>query len=405
MRGGTIPVIGPGNGAASRLYLRLIGSQYGLQMPPTGVLSPAQINIIKTWIDQGAEWPDELSGETPAPHPDPKAARMIQALRNGDRQAFQKQLADDPRVANLKGPGGSTPLMYAALYADANALRRLLAIGADPNKRNEAGATALMWAVDDLEKIQLSIEHGADLNARSNDGRAPLLIAAGRAGSRDVVKLLLDHGANPSLSATSNNGNRTPLSEAASTGDDAVLRMLLERGADIKSAGLLPLHFAAAVGCANCFNLLLEASGQNAVTPGMFAIAPTTGDASWVKTLLDRGANANARGREDRTVLMLAASSDTLPLETVKALIARGADVNAKSANGETALEFAKLRGKTPVVDLLIQAGAKETILPAEPVAKPSPGQLYSCRGGTEPSSAAASRCNFHPEIRLRFLE
>jgi len=384
MRGGTIPVIGPGNGSASRLYLRLIGSQYGLQMPPTGALSPEQIDIVKAWIDQGAEWPDELSGETPASPADPKAARMMQALRNGDRQAFEKQLGDEPKVANFKGPGGSTPLMYAALYADAGALRRLLANGADPNIPNEAGATALMWAIDDMEKTQLLIERGADVNARSNDGRTPLLIAAGRAGSRDVVKLLLDRGANPSLSATSNNGNRTPLSEAASTGDDAVLRLLLERGADVKTAGLLPLHFAAAVGCASCFNLLLEASGQNVVNPGMFAVAPTTGDASWVKTLLDRGANANARGREDRTILMLAASSDALPLETVKALIARGADVNAKSSNGETALDLAKLRGKTPVVDLLLQAGAKETDRLAEPVAKPSPAS--SIRAAVERS-------------------
>src|SRR5580700_2151120 len=49
MRGGTTPVIGPGSAAASRLYLRLIGSQYGLQMPPTGALSPDQIGIVKAW--------------------------------------------------------------------------------------------------------------------------------------------------------------------------------------------------------------------------------------------------------------------------------------------------------------------------------------------------------------------
>ena len=59
MRGGTIPVIAPGNSQASRFYLKLIGSQYGPQMPPTGALRPEQIAILKAWIDQGAEWPDE----------------------------------------------------------------------------------------------------------------------------------------------------------------------------------------------------------------------------------------------------------------------------------------------------------------------------------------------------------
>src|SRR5262245_505334 len=47
MRGGTIAVIGPGNSDGSRLYQRLIGQQYGQQMPPTGALQPEQIRIIK----------------------------------------------------------------------------------------------------------------------------------------------------------------------------------------------------------------------------------------------------------------------------------------------------------------------------------------------------------------------
>src|SRR5260370_14998763 len=57
MRGGTVTVIAPGNGAGSQLYLRLVGQGLGPQMPPTGALPTQQINIIKEWIDQGAEWP------------------------------------------------------------------------------------------------------------------------------------------------------------------------------------------------------------------------------------------------------------------------------------------------------------------------------------------------------------
>src|SRR5947208_2788191 len=72
-RGGTSVVIGPGNSEGSKLYRRLIGSDYGQQMPPTGALSRDKIAIIKTWIDQGAEWPDNLSGELPPVPPDPDA--------------------------------------------------------------------------------------------------------------------------------------------------------------------------------------------------------------------------------------------------------------------------------------------------------------------------------------------
>jgi hypothetical protein len=33
----------------------------------------------QAWIDQGAEWPDALAGETPSPSQDPQAVRLISA--------------------------------------------------------------------------------------------------------------------------------------------------------------------------------------------------------------------------------------------------------------------------------------------------------------------------------------
>src|SRR4051794_40226754 len=44
----------PGTSANSSIYQRVVGSEYGMQMPPTGPLKPEQIQILKTWIDQGA---------------------------------------------------------------------------------------------------------------------------------------------------------------------------------------------------------------------------------------------------------------------------------------------------------------------------------------------------------------
>src|SRR5262245_28256288 len=93
MRGGTIRMIGPGNAEASRLYLRLLGDSMGTQMPPTGALKPEQIAIIKAWIDQGAEWPDAVSGDRPPAPPDPSAERIIQALRAGNKTAFRDAAA------------------------------------------------------------------------------------------------------------------------------------------------------------------------------------------------------------------------------------------------------------------------------------------------------------------------
>src|SRR5260370_3621327 len=92
MRGGTIAVIAPGNSAGSRLYHKLIGNEYGPQMPPTGPLTEEQRNVIKDWLDQGAEWPADASGEAPPATPDPKAARMMDALRNGASQGVKEIL-------------------------------------------------------------------------------------------------------------------------------------------------------------------------------------------------------------------------------------------------------------------------------------------------------------------------
>lgn len=368
MRGGTIAVIGPGNAAASRLYLRLIGNEYGVQMPPTGALSAEEIATIKAWIDQGALWPDELSGETASPAPDPTAMRLIEALRNGDRRTFERLITDQPRAANLRGRGGSTPLMYAALYEDAGAVQSLLDHGADPNMRNDAGATALMWAIDDRHITETLLEYGADPNARSDDFRTPLLIAAGRSGSNPVVSLLLDYGADVMVKAPGAGlGEVTPLGEAASVGDGNTFRTLVEHGASVKRAGPAALHFALQSDCERCRDLILESADRSFLTAAMLLTAPPRGDAGWVKLLLDRGADPNAADRQGRTILMLAASSDRTPVDVVRALLERGADVHATSADREHAFDFARQRGKTSVTDLLAKAGAGEEHLPAAP--------------------------------------
>ncbi len=378
MRGGTITVIGPGNADGSRLYLRLIGDKFGLQMPPTGALTAEQIKIIKTWIDQGAEWPDQLSGEA-APAPlDPKARTILEALRNGDGQAFRKLVAADPEAANRKGPGGATPLMYAALYGNAADVRMLLEKGADPKLHDNAGATALMWAVDDPEKVRLLLEHGADAKGRSDDGRVPLVIAAGRYGSSPVLKLLLDHGADPnSKSPASTFGTATPLGEAAYAGDEAAFRMLIEHGADVKAVGPQALYFAIQSGCTVCRDILLQSADRRVLSAAMLLTAPPRGDAQAVKMLLEHGADANATNPAGRTILMLVSSSDVFPVETVQALLDGGASVHAKGPDGETALDLAKQRGSTPVVELLVKAGAPESSASGQPAGKPKPAGSF----------------------------
>ena len=358
--------VAPGNSAKSRLYLKLAGNQNGPQMPPAGPLRAEQIEIVKAWIDQGAEWPDDLSGETPVSPADPNALRLMEALRSGDRQGFRKMLRQEPKAINRRGPGGSTPLMYAALYGHADSVSLLLNYGADPNIRNDAGTTALMWAVEDPEKILLLLRHGANVDARSADGQSPLIIAAGRHGFGAVVKLLLESGANPSEKAPD---GRTPLDAAALAADEVVIQMLIDRGADVQASP----YPSARAGCAKCVATLVRPAGGRVPNP---TVVPAVAFAypSIPKMLLDYGAVIKTDAKlRDMTCLMFATVSDELPVDAARDLIERGADLNVKSSRGLTALDFARKLGATPMVGLLMKAVAREGIALTEPVLHPKP--------------------------------
>jgi ankyrin repeat protein len=354
----------PGSSENSFLFHRISGNEYGMQMPPTGALRPEQLQTIKNWIDQGAEWPDSLANEADLPPLDPKAVAMVESLRAGNLQAFLSAASDDPKLLNTRGPEGSTPFMYAVLYTSPSTLEKLLELGADSNKPNDAKATALMWAAADFDKTRLLLQHGADVNARSSDMRTPLMIAARRPGNSATVKLLLDRGAKP-------NPNdhpaveSSPLTEAATAGDAASVELLLSHGADAKAAGEPALAMAVAMRCARCFDLLMQKDlGKDAYTAALAEVAGL-GDLKGVRAILDRGADVNSFDPLGRTPLMYAAGSDILPLDTVKLLVERGADVNARDAHKEggdsglTVLDIAKLRGDTPIVEFLKKAGAR----------------------------------------------
>ena len=353
----------PGSSANSFVYHRLIG-EYGAQMPPTGALRPEQIATVKAWIDQGAEWPDEFANEVDFPPLDPRAISMVDALRSADLTTFYKAATADPSLLNARGPEGSTPFMYAVLYTSVPTLARLLKMGADPNKRNDANATALMWAANYLEKTRLLLNHGADVNARSDDMRTPLMVAARRPGGAPIVKLLLDRGAKTNPNYRPENES-SPLIEALTSGDPEIVNLLLDHGADAKMAGETGLTMAIAAHCPSCVDRILQQVTDKSVLTASLNDTAVFADLRDVRTLLDHGADANGYDPLGRTPIMYAAVSDILPVETVQLLIDRGADVNAIDKHsktgdaGLTPLDIARHNGDTPVVKLLLKAGAK----------------------------------------------
>ena len=88
--------------------------------------------------------------------------------------------------------------------------------GADVHAKDEYGATPLSVAVanGDKEIVELLIANGADVNAKTNLGRAPLHEAAG--GRKDVAELLIAEGAD--VNAKAEDGE-TPLDWAEKVED------------------------------------------------------------------------------------------------------------------------------------------------------------------------------------------
>ena len=95
----------------------------------------------------------------------PPAIKGFAAIRASDLRTLKSALADG-MDSNARDEHRTPALMLAALYSNADCLRLLLERGADPNAANEAGATALHWAVPDLAKVRLLVAKGANVNAK-----------------------------------------------------------------------------------------------------------------------------------------------------------------------------------------------------------------------------------------------
>jgi ankyrin repeat protein len=315
-------------------------------------------------------------------------AELFQAIRNNRLDVLKNNLSR----ANVetRDARGATLLMHAAAYGTIESMRMLLDAGADVNAANDFNATALLWCARDAAKARLLIEHGANVNIQSKQGRTPLMLAALRDGGSDIVALLLAKGAD--VKAKDNRGD-TALGLAAETGDAAIMRLLLDKGADVNGRnrkGETPLIQAATSARPEAVRLLLQRGVDvNAATTwypsvknGQVALlkltalhhAATEGPLEMVRDLLDASAKVNAQDSRGFTPLTLAIAADHQDAGIIRLLIERGADVNSRATTGETPLDWAEKFGFPQAVDLLNKAGAKQGVAyhpPAPPKSAP----------------------------------
>lgn len=127
-----------------------------------------------------------------------KAVFAVQS-RNYD---LLRQLVGEGDDINRLDFDGRTPLMHAVLGdADAEMVAFLLDLGADPNTHDRLlGWTALHYAVRDGKQtiVALLLAHGADPEVEDVFGDTPLWrCVTGNSPSPTIMRLLIEHGANP----------------------------------------------------------------------------------------------------------------------------------------------------------------------------------------------------------------
>src|SRR5580658_6265892 len=288
---------------------------------------------------------------------------MALAATNGN-PAMIRRLLDAGADPNSANPGGETALMTAARTGKVDAVTVLLDRGANVNAKDTVHAqTALMWAAleDHPDMVQLLLARGADINAHTtvttpkgeyvparaggasgngiirqralptaDGGMTPLLFAI-RDGNVDMMRLLLDHGAD--LAQGSGN-HTTPLIIALLNGQVGIASELLEKGADPNAAD--DYHRAALFAAIDLRNFNHDKYGD----------LPTDGrdPLDLINALLKKGADPNLR-------------TETVPVHGLMQF-----DASWVNFDGETPFVRAALSGDIEVMRLLLESGADPNI-------------------------------------------
>lgn len=242
-----------------------------------------------------------------------------------------------------------------------------------PAPKDGGGLTALVYAAraNDIESVKALLEAGADVNQVTAYGWSPLLVAT----QNRYYKLgayLLDHGADVNLA---NKGGWTPLYLATDNrniegGDYPVrkpdmdhleyIKLLLDKGANVNA------RMKDSTETRTVFtNQWLDENGATA-----FLRASQSGDIVLMKLLLAHGADPKIETVLHVNALQVAAGigwvegvtyewSPAATLEAVKMLLALGIDPNEQADTGRTALHGAAHKGRSDVVQLLVDHGAR----------------------------------------------
>lgn len=319
--------------------------------------------------------------------------------QGSDAPGVLAALLDCGLAIDAPNQDGSTALHVAVCRArrepaspEHDAVAALLARGADLHARDRRGRTPLAhatwaWSVqrlldagakpDDGKLVLLGVDAlRALLDAGADPRRQPhALSVAATLGRREIVELLLAHGAPTVWDQSSAEGvyRKSVLEDAIpvlpTPAHVEIVQLLLAAGTTELGGAL---HLAAAAGHAGLVELLLDrrTTAANSVedlatalcagaragsaevvatllragataSDAALCAAAGAGSADTIALLLGAGARVEIRDENGDTPLMLAAKADSL--DAVRALLRAGADPLARNAAGKTAATIARL--------------------------------------------------------------
>ncbi len=225
--------------------------------------------------------------------------RLVTAAAGQDAAAV-RHLVEAGLDVTAARADGATALLWAAHWDDLETVDLLIEAGADIDAADDHGVTPLERAAENasLAVVQRLLEAGANVNAAQLSGLTPLMTAA-RTGSADVVRAFIGHGAD--VNALTHESRSSALMWAVSEPHPEIVRLLLDAGADPRistAKGFTPLMFAARNGDIDTGEVLL-AAGVDVNEPSAdgthvlpFSIVSAQDEFAFF--LLERGADPNA---------------------------------------------------------------------------------------------------------------
>jgi uncharacterized protein len=244
-------------------------------------------------------------------------------------------------------PLRASDLPSAAMAGDADAVRRLLALGFPIDAVDAQGCTALLRAAGGghLAAVELLLARGADARLAASSGATPLSAAVSMRQT-DVVATLIASGVDLEQRLP---GGVTVLMLAAALGLPDICARLLTAGADIQAGddqGLTALHCAALFGFASTDRERLVALLDTLLLAGADPEATAAGSVTPLLLLL--GARAEPGTSTNEEVILAALSH----------LLDEGVSLEVKDPRGFGPLHLSALHGMLHVVRRLQRAGA-----------------------------------------------